>query len=350
MMFPGEDMLQEGIAAFQAGDRAKAHELLSEVVKVDPENEQAWYYLAASESDLALRKEHLERVLEINPENAKAREVLDRIKARETPVEPSETVVAARSSNGERKSRIRALDPSLDPSLGAAESEEGSFKIPVKIPGAPERVTPEGLARAGIGLLRTGIDVLLRKPGVYADEVARATWWRFWLIAGTAALGSAVLSIFNALFLQIRFTTSLFNIFAVLLTPFFAIAIMLTALYVGCYASHRWATTQGGGTGELVKHAYTVAVVWAPITLIITVVSFVFNLIGFGTWLLTLLISIYEVYLISEGFERLYAFSDPRQKWFTAGVLIAGIFLTTWVLRILLGGIIVGAALPFALF
>ena len=50
-MFPGEDLLQEGIAAFQAGDRAKAHELLSEVVKVDPENEQAWYYLAASESD-----------------------------------------------------------------------------------------------------------------------------------------------------------------------------------------------------------------------------------------------------------------------------------------------------------
>ena len=38
----------------------------------------------------------LEQVLEINPDNAKAREVLDRIKARETPAAEAETAAAAR--------------------------------------------------------------------------------------------------------------------------------------------------------------------------------------------------------------------------------------------------------------
>ncbi len=346
-MFPGEDMLQEGIAAFQAGDRAKAHDLLLEVVKVDPENEQAWYYLAASESNTELRKQYLEQVLEINPNNAKAREVLNRIKAREGAsgqVLQAEPTVPASGSSG--KSRIHPLDPVMGSEAGA--DEPGSFKIPVRIPGAPDRTTWESLARDGVALMRVGSDVALRKPGVYSDEVGRATWWRFWLIAGTAAIGSGILSLFDALFLQIRFATSLFNIFGVLLTPFFFVAIALISLYVGCYASYRYALTQNGST-SLLKHAYTVALVWAPITLLNAVISFAFNLFGFGAWLAVLLITVYEVYLISEGFESLHAFHDPNQKWITAIVWIVVVFLTTLVLGILFGGLIVAGALPFAL-
>lgn len=351
-MFPGEDMLQEGIAAFQAGDRAKAHELLSEVVKIDPENEQAWYYLAASESDPALRKQYLEQVLEINPGNAKAREVLDRIVAREaqsssqaadTANPPSES-----TSKGGRKSRIRPLDPSMGAKLGEADDPANSIKLPFSIPDAPERVSWENLFRDGVMLIRTGFDVLLRKPGVYEDEVSQATWWRFWLIAGTAALGSAIMSIFNALFLQIRFSTSLFNIIAVLLTPFFGIAIGLVGLYVGCYASYRWAVSQGGG-GSLVKHSYTVAIVWAPVLIISSAIGLVFNLFGIGVGLLTLLLSIYEFVLIAEGFDRLHAFTDPNQKWITAVVMVVAVILTSIVLGIVFGGLLVAGALPFAL-
>ena len=50
---------------------------------------------------------------------------------------------------------------------GAADDEAGSFKIPFNIPGAPERDTWESLARDGVALLRIGLDVVLRKPGVY---------------------------------------------------------------------------------------------------------------------------------------------------------------------------------------
>jgi Yip1 domain len=352
-MFPGEDLLQEGIAAFQAGDRAKAHELLEQVVEIDPENEQAWYYLAASESDPVLRTEYLEHVLEINPGNAKAREVLERIKQRIESAEPVvESVPVTRSANGDRGAggaRIRSLDPAMD-APGVAHDEAGSFKIPLNIPGAPARTTWETLARDGVALLRSGLDVVLRKPAAYADEVDRATWWRFWLIAGTAAVASAVISIVNALFIVIRYSTSLYGIISVLLTPFFFVAVGLTALFVGSYASHQYALRQGGGSGSFVKHAYTVAVVWAPILLLNSVLSFVFNLFGFGAWLITLLISIYQIYLIAEGFEHLHVFRDQNQKWITAVVMIVAMFLTSLVLGVIFGGLIVRGALPFSLF
>ena len=348
-MFPGEDLLQEGIAAFQAGDRTKARELLLEVVKIDPENEQAWYYLAASESNSTLRKQYLQTVLDINPGNAKAREVLDRILARETVPEPeaAPTPSSSPSASGS-KPRIRALDPSLETPLGAAEEGPGTFKIPVKIPGAPEQTTWENLARDGVALLRVGLDVMLRKPGVYSDEVSRATWWRFWLISGTAAVGGGILSIFNALFLQIRFTTSLFNIIAVLLTPFFFVAVALLTLFVGCYTSYRWAQSQGGG-GSLLSHAYTVALVWAPIMLLNSVISFAFNLFGFGGWLVSLLISLYAIVVIADGFEHLHVFRDPNQKWITAAVMIVAEIVATFILGIIFGGLIVAGALPFFL-
>lgn len=347
-MFPGEDMLQEGIAAFQAGDRARAHELLSEVVKVDPENEQAWYYLAASEGNPALRKQYLEQVLDINPSNAKAREVLERIKSREAAAAQSEPAPAT-STSGERKSRIRPLDPVLGAAASVPDNAPGSFRIPVQIPGAPERVTPESLAASAVALLRTGVLILSRQPGVYADEVLRATWWRFWLIAGGAALGSAVLSIFNALFLQIRYSTSLFNIFTILLTPIFVIPVALITLYVGCYASYQWAIRHGGG-GSLLRHSYTVALVWAPVVLLNSFISLVFNLIGIGSGLTTLLVNLYSWYLIAEGFENLHLFTDTNQKWITAAVMVIADILATLVLGVLLGGLIVAGALPFALF
>ena len=340
-------MLQEGIAAFQAGDRAKAHELLMEVVKIDPENEQAWYYLAASESDPAQRRQYLEQVLEINPSNEKAREVLDRIKAREGGDAQAQSAPPMSPASGERKSRIRSIDPAMD-TPGAAEEGPGTFKIPIKIAGAPERTTWEYLARDGVAMLRVGLDVIARKPGVYSDEVSRATWWRFWLIAGMAAVGSAILSIFNALFLQIRYTSSAFLIISVLLTPFFFVAIALVTLFVGCYASYRWAQSQGG-TPSLVKHAYTVALVWAPITLLSSVISLVFNLFGFGAWLATLILGIYSIILIAEGFQNLHVFKEPNQKWITAVVMILAEFVVTFLLGIIFGGLIVAGALPFAL-
>jgi len=344
-MFPGEDLLQEGIAAFQAGDRTKARELLNEVVKIDPENEQAWYYLAASESNPTLRKQYLQTVLEINPGNAKAREVLDRIQSRETVAESAPAATPGASASG-GKARIRALDPSMETPLGAAEEGPGAFKIPVKIPGAPEFTTWENLARDGVSLLRTGLDVVMRKPGVYSEEVDRATWWRFWLICGIASVAGAVLSIFTALFLLVRFGATLLGIISILLTPFFFVAISLLTLYIGCYASYRYALTRGGNA-SLVKHAYTVALVWAPIALLSSVLGLIVNLFGFGGGaIISLLLFIYEIVVIADGFQNLHVFSDSNQKWITAGVMIVTMVVVSILLSLIFGGLIVAGAMP----
>ena len=84
----------------------------------------------------------------------------------------------------ERNRAFARWIPSLETPPGAADEGPGAFKIPIKIAGAPEQTTWENLARDGVALLRIGLDVVMRKPGVYAEEVERATWWRFWLISG----------------------------------------------------------------------------------------------------------------------------------------------------------------------
>lgn len=76
------ELFRMGVAALQAGNRENAVQLLSQVVDVNPFNEQAWFYLAAAENDPFMRKRYLERVLEINPANEKAQDVLTKVEAK----------------------------------------------------------------------------------------------------------------------------------------------------------------------------------------------------------------------------------------------------------------------------
>jgi len=71
--------LQAGIAATRAGNRAEARQLLQEVITADPNNEQAWLWLASNLSRTEDRVRALERVLKINPNNERAQVALQRL-------------------------------------------------------------------------------------------------------------------------------------------------------------------------------------------------------------------------------------------------------------------------------
>lgn len=71
-----DDLLRQGVAALKMGDRALAANLLARAVRSDPQNEQAWLYLAGAVSDSAQRRTCLERVLSLNPHNEAARQGL----------------------------------------------------------------------------------------------------------------------------------------------------------------------------------------------------------------------------------------------------------------------------------
>lgn len=351
------DKFQQAVEAFQAGDRERASELLEQVLAEDPKNDNAWYFLAAAQTDPTKRREYLNRVLEINPEHKRAREVLDRLNASEeaaqsssvtdatpeptppdtgsTPVEPPPSAEPPQTPR--RTSPVRPLDPAVGKKPGEADS--GGFAIPIDIPGMPVRVSAEALFRDGFRLFLTGLDVLQRKQGVLMAELGRATWWRFWLLIGWVA----VIMIIPALFA------------AVVRGPFVArvvgalVGVPLTLLitYIGVAASHYWAKNNGG-RGSLLEHAYTIALIYAPAALIGAVVAGVLSFSGafvILASLISLAVTVYGMYVTALSLKDLHQFSDPNGHWITMAVFIGAVIIASIVLGVVLGVAGVGAGL-----
>ena len=68
------ETLKEGIAAAQAGNRPEARTLLMKVTEVDPNNENAWLWLASISEYPEELLVFLNNVLQINPDNERAKE------------------------------------------------------------------------------------------------------------------------------------------------------------------------------------------------------------------------------------------------------------------------------------
>ena len=109
--------LRNGIAAAKAGRREEARRLLSQVVEINPQSEQAWLWLSgvvdASEDRLIC----LENVLTLNPDNVQARAGLRRLQ--EQSVEGGLTAEDAGAPSRE--------PAEMDQSLSAHQLEQGLF-------------------------------------------------------------------------------------------------------------------------------------------------------------------------------------------------------------------------------
>ncbi len=349
----GQDLLQEGITAFQAGNRTKAREMFMLVVEIDSNNERAWYYLAVLESDSTLRREYLERVVSINPQNQKAREVLDKLKARDTaPAEPLPSAppppptTRSQPAAQPKPSRIRSLNPAAE-APGAATTS--GFAVPINIPGAPLRVSFESLLRDGAALLRTAFQTFGRAAGVtlFTGELGKATWWRYWLLSGLVAVICAVVALTSSFVIVVRYPQSLNSIFKILLTPLLTIPIILAMEFAGVYASYRWAQTKNGG-GSLLRHAYGIALRWTPLLVVYAGINFVLLALGASVTLsLFIIMALFAVITIADGMDKIHAFIDPQQKWFTAGIMFAGAIVAGVILAILLGALVFTPAIPY---
>jgi hypothetical protein len=74
-----EQLLQQGIAAANRGDKAQARQLLESVLAKDDRNELAWIWMATVVSTVKERRVCLERVLQINPNNERAKQALKQL-------------------------------------------------------------------------------------------------------------------------------------------------------------------------------------------------------------------------------------------------------------------------------
>ncbi|RMF82145.1 MAG: hypothetical protein D6737_02875 [Chloroflexi bacterium] len=337
-------LLEQGVEAYKAGDRERASELFMQVIRQDRDNARAWYYLALTQKDPQRRKEALEQVLEIAPDNKQAKEALAKVNAHIAKTQAAATSSAQPEPAAKRKA--------------AAGAGAGGFKLPLEIPGAPERITADAIITPGKALLRDSFDIFRNKAGAMEKSTGLATWWQFWLIALTASVVVAVIAFVSQLFLEIRLTI-LFDDFGydprighVILTLIFSIPASMVAVYAGSWLSHWWATRQGGQV-PLVNHSIRVAMAWMPgaianaivdalmlvivaqgviefFTALITDDESRLGILGIGAGvfffiflILTIAVSLYTLKLMINGIRSLYQL-ETIHLWITTAFMFIG--------------------------
>lgn len=85
------DLLQRGIAALRAGDKAEARRLLGRIIQQNPRDEQAWLWMSGAVDTAQERSTCLAKVLEINPNNELAQRGMASLQ-RESPPPPAAPV------------------------------------------------------------------------------------------------------------------------------------------------------------------------------------------------------------------------------------------------------------------
>lgn len=65
--------LSPAIAAIKAGDKVTGQRLLTEIIKAEPDNENAWLWLSSAVDSNEQRRYCLQQVLKINPDHKLAR-------------------------------------------------------------------------------------------------------------------------------------------------------------------------------------------------------------------------------------------------------------------------------------
>lgn len=71
-----QKLIQQGVEAARAGNKAKARELFQKATEADMNNERAWLWLATVTDDPQQKRIHIENVLHINPDNERAQQML----------------------------------------------------------------------------------------------------------------------------------------------------------------------------------------------------------------------------------------------------------------------------------
>jgi len=91
-MMSTNDVLEQGIAALKAGQKAEARHLLEQVVQQDKDNETAWLWLSGAVDTDRDRIHCLRETLRINPNNQHARRGLEILESKAPVLRPTQPV------------------------------------------------------------------------------------------------------------------------------------------------------------------------------------------------------------------------------------------------------------------
>lgn len=140
-------LLQEGVAAFRAGRKGEARQLLTRATELDERNEDAWLWLSAVVDTLENQQICLENVLALNPNNTRALKGLEAVTKKLARQQQGQAVKPAPAPPPAASPHVSPFDmnmpaPSVDapyspPPPEAGDSYHGSGKQ-VELPSAAE--------------------------------------------------------------------------------------------------------------------------------------------------------------------------------------------------------------------
>jgi hypothetical protein len=141
----------------QAGDKARAKQLLVEIVQAEPRNEQAWLWMSAALDDPGQQRYCLEQVLKIDPANQQAAAALLKLKG----------------PGSEPAGLVREASPAAQP-VGQADSRPDAHPVP-DISDWPRDFTgwgiwPELRDSASHAPRETGLGLLILESGFAATR------------------------------------------------------------------------------------------------------------------------------------------------------------------------------------
>lgn len=324
-------LVQQGIDAYKAGNKEEAVKLLSDAIRENGQDENAWLYLGAAIDDPVRKRQAFERVLSINPNNERAKNALARLSGG-----PSSAAKPAAST---------VAPASMPPKPKAGEG----FAVPFQVDGAPATLTMPYIIDTARVRIQQAIDIYTKQN--YEEIVssgANATQWDsvFIVGVGVAAIGAAeLLGRFIGFFLG----GFLGGFGALIVTPIFASIIGMAASAAGfagaVYASRAYLQNQNINV-SMPQHSMYYALIWLPITLVAAALSF----LGYSLGILILCLFpifaivglallIYGAILLKGSFDRIYGTENNRGL-ITAVIAIVGGWAAQFVVRLILGGIL----------
>ena len=338
-------LVQQGVAAYKAGDKAEAIRLFTEALRQNRDDIDAWLYLGAAIDDPARKRQAFETVLKLDPSNEKAKNALARLDAG-----PTQQSAAAPGSS-----------PVASSSMGSSGTAPKlpfhfSFKLPVHVDGAPDVLTDEYCMENGRNRIMQVWDIF-RNQNVSAHIAAgeNATQWDSVFIAGIGVVAVAISSAFiliGYLFDGAMFRHFPFSILGVVLLTIFYVAIAAAAT-AGAFAASvfvsEWFLKSQGVAVNPPQHRMYLAIAFLPFPLTSAIISLINNTIGklfvcIGiTGVLPLLALALGVYLLWKVFDQVYGGADKNRGLITSVLAMVGAGFGYWIVSIVffvIGGIL----------
>ncbi len=302
-------LIQRAGQALKANDKNLARQILESVIAINPNNDQAWMYLAFTTDDVEQGIKYLQRALEINPAN-------DRVKQM---VEQASSVLAARNIAGkEQAAEIQTPMPPLVSEQSAGSQSSSWDKVWIKVLTKPSVATFAGILREGHTASGRAYTWIIM--GTLIGMIAR------WFVLIMIALSSRLTPFQETgLFPEMK-PDMLVELLYVFMVPFLAVF----GLWFHTHIT-QWVARMFGGTGTYVELVYLRAAYLAPISIIANPLNIVPIIGGFLSLLIILYLALLDVIAVK---------TVNRFSWVAA---IAAVILPSLALGLLFVCVISGA-------